>query len=96
MRPNDFAGVEIELAEARKIDGATKPLSVFSMPSPVRSMLQRARKGDRRDPLLLTNVLWSFAHGVAVLTIDGNLKHGDLDAVLTEGLDTLIEGPKKR
>lgn len=58
--------------------------------------LQRARKGDRRDPLLLTNVLWSFAHGVAVLTIDGNLKHGDLDAVLTEGLDTLIEGPKKR
>lgn len=56
--------------------------------------MQRARKRDRRDPLLLTNVLWSFAHGVAVLTIDGNLKHGDLDAVLNEGLDALIAGGK--
>ncbi len=52
--------------------------------------LQRARKGARRDPLLLTNVIWSFAHGVAVLTVDGNLKHGCVDAVLDAGLDALI------
>jgi AcrR family transcriptional regulator len=56
----------------------------------------RARKGDRRDPLLLTNVLWSFAHGVAVLTVDGNLKHGNVDAVLDAGLDALIGVQKSR
>jgi AcrR family transcriptional regulator len=58
--------------------------------------MQRARKGDRRDTLLLTNVLWSFAHGVAVLTVDGNLKHDNVDAVLDAGLDALIGGAKRQ
>jgi AcrR family transcriptional regulator len=48
------------------------------------------RPKDGRDPDLLANVFWAFTHGVAVLALDGNVKHSDPRRVLDAGLDALM------
>lgn len=48
------------------------------------------RPKDRRPALLLANVLWSFAHGVAMLTLDNNLKGARWEEVLDTGLAGLL------
>lgn len=52
--------------------------------------LQEQRTLRAGDPLLMLNVLWAFAHGVAVLSLGGHLKLKDSADVLGTGLDTLI------
>jgi AcrR family transcriptional regulator len=52
-----------------------------------------SNQGDKRNPLLLTNVLWSYVHGVAVLSLDQNLKAQNAAAVLDAGLDLLLVKP---
>jgi AcrR family transcriptional regulator len=51
---------------------------------------QKTRRGDKRDPLLLANVFWSFVHGLAVLSLDQNLKHKNVEKVFDAGLDLLM------
>ena len=52
--------------------------------------LQGARRLRAGDPMLLLNVLWAFAHGVAVLALAGHLKLKTSEEVLQAGLDALI------
>jgi AcrR family transcriptional regulator len=52
--------------------------------------MQRAKRLQQIDPLLLMNVLWAFTHGVAVLALDRHLKGYDYAPVLDAGLDALI------
>lgn len=50
---------------------------------------QKSRR-DKRDPLLVANVFWSFVHGLAVLALDQNLKHGSVEKVFETGLKALM------
>lgn len=50
---------------------------------------QKTRR-DKRDPLLVANVFWSFVHGLAVLALNQNLKHKSVEKVLETGLDALM------
>jgi AcrR family transcriptional regulator len=52
--------------------------------------LQQGRTLRAGDPLLVLNVFWAFAHGVAVLALGGHLKLKDSVDVLDAGLDALI------
>lgn len=47
-------------------------------------------KGPKPDALLMTNTLWSFVHGLAVLALNRNLKFLDAGPVLDSGLDLLL------
>lgn len=49
------------------------------------------RPKDARDPTIVANVFWAFTHGVAVLALDQNVKHGDPNRVLDAGLDALMK-----
>lgn len=48
------------------------------------------RPKDARDPNVVANVFWAFSHGVAVLALDRNVKHGDPSSILDAGLDALM------
>jgi AcrR family transcriptional regulator len=48
------------------------------------------RPEDSRDPSIVANVFWAFVHGVAVLALDQNVKHGDPNSILDAGLDALM------
>jgi AcrR family transcriptional regulator len=48
------------------------------------------RPDDRRDPAIVVNIFWAFVHGVAVLALDQNVKHGDPYRILDAGLDALM------
>jgi AcrR family transcriptional regulator len=52
--------------------------------------LQAQSRLRANDPLLWMNVFWAYAHGVAVLALDANLKGCDATQVLDAGLDALI------
>ncbi len=45
----------------------------------------------KTDPLLLLNVFWAFAHGVAVLAIDQHLKLKNAEEIYLAGMEALIE-----
>ncbi len=55
-----------------------------------------SNRGDMRNPLLLTNVLWSYVHGAAVLSLDQNLKYQNAVTVLDGGLDLRLVKPVAR
>jgi AcrR family transcriptional regulator len=81
-------------------DAATDEASIaFSSPAAAEAFgmlyqgvlrLQQGRQLRAGDPLLLLNVFWAFAHGVAVLALGGHLKLKDSADVLDAGLDALI------
>jgi AcrR family transcriptional regulator len=50
----------------------------------------RTRPQDQRDPVLVTQVFWSYAHGIATLAVDQNFKHAQASSVLDCGLDALL------
>ncbi len=52
--------------------------------------VQAKARGPKRDTLLVTNTLWSFVHGLAVLGLNKNLKFLDARSVLDAGLDLLL------
>jgi Tetracyclin repressor-like, C-terminal domain len=76
--------------EAKSHAFSSKPAedAFMTMLSAVTAFIS-SNKGDKRNPLLLTNVLWSYVHGVAVLRVDQNLKYQNALAVLDAGLDLL-------
>jgi hypothetical protein len=80
--------------EAKSHAFSSKPAedAFMTMLSAVTAFIS-SNKGDKRNPLLLTNVLWSYVHGVAVLSLDQNLKYQNAVAVLDAGLDLLLVKP---
>lgn len=53
----------------------------------------RTRPQDKRDPVLVTQVFWAYAHGIATLAVDQNFKHAQAAMVLDCGLDALLAAP---